>query len=363
MPDISPATPLILEISLRAVVDNYRIIRDRTKADVACVLKANAYGLGVAPVFEALRLEGCRHFIVATPDEALQLRLFNTDVRISVLEGVYGGCESVYAENNLNPVLNSIEEMERWSAFAKKTGRKLPATLHFDTGMNRLGIVEEDRHKIDNTALTEPLDIHTVMSHFSCSDEKGNSLNDRQAQRFAEIARSFPHAKKSLCNSSGIFRDEAWHYEEVRTGYALYGGNPTPEAANPMKPVVSVRSRILQIHSARKGESAGYGASHVFDKDTQCAVVSFGYADGFFRSAGNRAKFYWNGQPCPVIGRVSMDLAIVDIGHLSQKPKAGDWMEVIGPHQDIDALAADCGTIGYEILTLLGRRYQRLYQS
>ena len=361
MTSASLTAPLTLTISLKGLVDNYRTIRDMTDAKVGCVLKANAYGLGVAPIFEALRLEGCKKFFVATPDEALQLRLFNQDVEIFVLEGVYPGCDDLYAGKKLTPVLNSVEDIARWAGFAANTGNRLPAILHFDTGMNRLGIRPDEITKIADNV--EALDIHTVMSHFACSDDKDNALNDIQVERFDDIAKAFPDAKRSLCNSSGIFRNAEWHHDLVRPGYALYGGNPTPEKTNPMADVVSVNARILQIHKAQKGETAGYGASHVFEKDTQCAIIALGYADGFFRSGGNAAKVYWRGVACPVVGRVSMDLVIVDIGHLTAPPEAGEWVEVLGPHQGIDALAADCGTIGYEILTLFGRRYQRIYES
>ncbi len=225
--------------------------------------------------------------------------------------------------------------------------------------MNRLGIRNEDIETLNLNGL----DVEIVMSHFACSDEKDHPMSETQAKRFAMIAERFPKARKSLCNSSGIFRNKDWHYDLLRPGFALYGGNPTPETKNPMKSVVTLEARVLQIHAAKKGETAGYNATHTFENDTQCAVLALGYADGIFRSASNKAKLYWNGVACPIVGRVSMDLIIVDIGHLQNPPAVNNMMEVLGPHQGIDDLASDSRTIGYEILTSLGKRYHRIYES
>ncbi len=359
-------TPARLSVDLSAVADNYRLFQTLAgQAAVAGILKADAYGTGAKPVFEILVQAGCRLFFVATPDEALTLRALNAEVEIAVLGGVYTGAAPDYAHHRFIPVLNSREEMVRWQAQASAAGQALPSILHFDTGMNRLGFGAGDAHALFATpSLLQGLDVHWVMSHFACSDEAGHPMNEAQACRFANIAQHFPNARKSLANSSGLFRDKAWHYDMVRPGYALYGGNPTPEAVNPVKSVVKLEARILQTYTIRKGESAGYGASHVFEKDTECATLSIGYADGFLRSASNHASLYWQGQACPIRGRVSMDLTIVETGHLQgPHPQPGDWLEVIGPHQSVDDLAASCGTIGYEILTSLGPRYHRLYQG
>lgn len=348
--------PAVLNISLESLAANYRLFKSMTGADVAGVIKANAYGTGALPVFKALRAEGCTHFFIATPDEAAQLRSADSAANLYVLGGLYKGAEDFYAAQNITPVLSSPGDVERWAATAKKSGKKLPAILHLDTGMNRLGLSEAD----DAMPPLE-IDLRYVMSHFVASDEKDHPLNEKQAKDFARRTEKFSGVKRSLANSSGIFRNKNWHYDLLRPGYALYGGNPTPEVTNPMRPVVGLSVRILQIRSVKAGESAGYSATHIFQNDTSLAVVSMGYADGFLRSGSNRAKLFWNGQACPIVGRVSMDLIIVDIGHLQNKPQAGDLLEVLGPSQDVDALAKDLGTIGYEILTSLGPRYHRVY--
>ena len=233
--------------------------------------------------------------------------------------------------------------------------------------MNRLGLSHaEAKDVITDPNQLEGLDIEMVMSHFACADEKDHPLTKKQAHEFANLAQHFEASKKSLANSSGLFRDSLYYYDTIRPGYSLYGGNPTPETDNPMSATVSLTTRILQIRECKKGDSIGYGASHVFDQDTQTATVAVGYADGFLRSSSGSktggAILYWQGQPCPVLGRVSMDLVTVDLSRLTgELPVQGDGLEILGTHQGVDDLADAAGTIGYEILTSLGDRYHRNY--
>jgi alanine racemase len=240
----------------------------------------------------------------------------------------------------------------------------LPAIIQFDTGMNRLGLgPDETRRLIDHTDLLEGVDVIMIMSHFLAADEAGDPHTPAQAARFAEIARHFPRALKSLSNSAGIFRDQDYHYDVVRPGMALYGLNPVPHESNPMQPVVSLHVPVLQTRLVKKGDVVGYSATYTFTQDTPMATVAMGYADGFLRSLSNKASLFWKGYPCPVRGRVSMDLVTVSLENIpeGQCPHDGDMLEVIGPHQSADALAACAGTIGYEILTSLGQRYRRVY--
>lgn len=352
-----------LTVDLAALKRNYQRFSDHTKASVAAAVKADAYGVGMGPAARALAEAGCKTFFVATADEAAALRAQDAHIQVAVLGGVLPGLEDDFLHHTIHPVLNSLEMVERWAAFAKRKERPLDAILHFDTAMNRLGLgADETRHLIDNSTMLDTLNVRMVMSHFACSDENGHPLNDLQAQRFAAIAKHFPKAVISLANSSGILRDKTWHYDMVRPGYGLYGGNPTPETKNPMEAVVRLDIPVIQLRYVKKGESIGYGASHVFDADTTTATIAMGYADGFLRSGSNRARVFWNGVACPVIGRVSMDLVTIDLGGITGAlPHPGDLVEVLGPHQDVDALARDTGTIGYEILTSLGARYARAY--
>ncbi len=359
----SSHAPALLRISSANLAANYKTIRGMASSSVAGVIKANGYGTGLEHALETLWTGGCRQFFVATPEEASLARSLQSSADIFVLGGFYHDAGKYYAAHNIIPVLGSLEEIERWSSLARKTGHKLSAAIHFDAGMNRLGLGKDETKKlIDGKNILDGIDLKLVMSHFACSDEKDHEMNQRQADIFAKITDAFPHTPKSLCNSSGIFRSKDWHHDLLRPGVALYGGNPTPETKNPMLPVVSLDVRILQTRNVKKGESAGYGATHTFASDTRTATVALGYADGIPRGGSNSAKLFWNGQPCSVAGRISMDLTIVDIGGVSgPPPQAGDLLEILGPHQSVDDLAAACGTIGYEILTSLGKRYERVY--
>lgn len=359
-----PRFSACLRINLNALTRNYRLCQSMTRARVAGVVKANAYGTGAVPVSQALYDSGCRNFFVATLNEALDLRTaLPPDAEIYILGGLYHGAETLYHAQNLHPVLNDRGMIERWSYLAKNMGEILPAVVHIDTGMNRLGLEYSDLQHIQNTPdILAGLDVRYVLSHFVASDEKDHPLNAQQADMFKTSSALFAQAKKSLANSSGLFRNPEWHHDLVRPGYALYGGNPTPETHNPMSPVVSLSARVLQVRDVPAGSSIGYNATYRFPEDTKTATLALGYADGLLRSGSSHAHVYWQGQACPIRGRISMDLISVDIGHLQGAlPRPGDEMEILGPHQDIDALAQGCKTIGYEILTSLGARYQRIY--
>lgn len=351
-----------LTVDLTALAGNYRIIRALGGAEVAGVVKADGYGLGAGPVAAALAGEGCTQFFVATPDEGAALRAELPDAQIAIMGGLYQGAEEFYLANHLIPVINGPDELTRWRTFSQNESFALPCWLHVDTGMNRLGFGAADWAALSaEPDQILPLHLIGVMSHFACSDEKDHAMNAAQAAAFAKAAQAFPDAQKSLCNSSGCFRDTAWHHDLLRPGYALYGGNPTPEAANPMKRVVTLEVPVLQTHRVAKGQTVGYSATHSFTQDSETATIALGYADGFLRSGSSRAQVYYKGQACPVLGRVSMDLVTIGTGHLTDKPAIGGMIEILGPHQGIDRLAAAMGTIGYEILTALGSRYQRDY--
>lgn len=358
-----------LTIDLKALRSNYALCKEKVglKCEVAAAIKANGYGIGAIHAATALRAEGADLFFVATLNEALELRAEFTDpdIRIAVLNGILPDTEEIFDFQNLIPVLNSPDDIERWVNYSKRTRPYLKSILHIDTGMRRLGLNDaESKYYCERAQeLGEILDIKYVMSHFACADEKGHPLTEEQFEKFQNASDSFVFSKKSLSNSSGIFRDEKYHFDMVRPGMCLYGLNPVPEQDNPMKAVVKLEVPILQIRHTPAGQSVGYGAGWVGDKDTTLATVQLGYADGFLRHLSNQGKLYWHGHACPIRGRVSMDLVIVDLKNVPDDimPRQGDFMEVLGAHQSADDLALDAGTIGYEILTSLGRRYDRRY--
>lgn len=368
----------VLSINLDALSQNYQLLSDKVgdNCAVAGVLKANAYGLGMKKVSQTLQNYQCPQYFVATLEEGLTLRKFDKNTPIAVLGGLFQGEENTYATHNLTPVLNSPIDITRWNKWGQDKNKKLSAFLHFDTGMNRLGLSpQEFQSLIDNKNTFEAINVQMIMSHFVAADDwaKGwaKGLTIAQSELFSDIIvrakRLWPNVKSSLANSPGVFRSDHYHQDMVRPGYALYGGNPTPEKDNPMQAVVSLNTRILQIREPQKYQTIGYGASYKFKQNTRTATIALGYADGFLRSMSSsknkhRAVVYYNNTPCPVIGRVSMDLVTIDIGHINKNaPKQGDAIEVLGLNQSIDDLAKAAGTIGYEILTSLGNRYKREY--
>lgn len=358
----------LLTIDRQAVRDNYALLTKRLRHGCrsGAVVKANGYGLGAIEIAQTLLSAGCRDFFVAKPAEGTALRtaIPDPDVTIYILNGFYGSQEDDYITHHLTPVLGSFIEIEGWRALGQKTGRALPAALKFNIRMNRLGLGQmETKELLANPSMLNGMDMRLVMSHFACADEPDHEMTTLQHRIFDEIAAHFPNAEKSLCNSPGIFRDPAFHYDLVRPGMALYGLNPTPEAKNPMRPVVSLSLPVTRTRIVYPGAIVGYGATYRFEKEAPLATVAAGYADGIFRSLSNHGALYWQGIRCPIRGRISMDLTTVDLSDVppEQRPKPGDQMELLGEHQSADDLAHDAGTIGYEVLTALGQRYQRQY--
>lgn len=352
-----------LRVDLTAIRENYRILDARTalSCETAAAVKADAYGLGAIPCAKALYEAGCRTFFVATPEEGAELRPHLPEhAAIAILHGYDASYHNEYKNFHLVPVLNSLPQIKEYAGSVNKG----PAILHFDTGMNRLGLEKSEADSlIENRSLLEKLKILLVMSHLASSEEPANPKNTEQAERFLKITKKYQGTRRSLCNSSAIFTDKSWHLDLTRPGMALYGLNPTPESKNPMQRVVTLDAPVLQVRKAGSGETAGYNATYRIEKKTRLAVVGIGYADGFLRSLGNAGKLYWKGYSLPVSGRVSMDLVICDLTAVPEHelPVPGDRLEIIGPNQSADELAKTAGTIGYEILTALGKRYKRTY--
>lgn len=357
----------IISIDLDAVAANYRHIRSiAAGADVAGVVKANAYGVGMVPVARTLAAEGCRNFFVADPDEGATLRAALPDAAIYVTNGLMPGAGAAYRAHALSPCLGSLAEIEEWRREAALAGRALPAALHFDTGLSRLGFDEtETRRLIGSPAPLAGLDITLVMSHLACSDEPAHPLNALQLARFKSIRAAFPAVPASFANTAGVLLGPDYCFDMVRPGYGLYGGIPAEGSPNPFHPAVRLDGRILQIRDVPAGTTAGYGASWKAEGPRRLAVVATGYADGYFRSlasAKGAGRVYIGGHYAPVAGRVSMDLLIVDLTGLPEgAARRGDLAELIGPHVSLDEVADRAGTIGYEVLTRLGDRAKRHY--
>lgn len=382
--DIAAAGGL-LTIDLDAVAANYGMLRaEAAGAEVAAVVKANAYGTGMAPVARRLADEGCGSFFVADGNEGAALRAVLPGADIYVLNGLFPGAAGFYADHGLSPCLAARAEIAEWQAEATRRGKPLTAALHFDTGLNRLGMSAGDAAALAaEGALSEGIEAVLVMSHLACSDEVENPMNARQLARFREmravLAARFPRAKASLANSGGIFLGEDYRFDLVRPGVSLYGGSPFTGRANPFRPVVTLTARVLALREVGRHETAGYGATWKAEGPRRLAVLSAGYADGYFRALsyprpgamgdtggmevyGGQVRIA--GYTAPVAGRVSMDMLIVDVSGVPEgEVKRGDMAELIGPHITVDEVGLKAGTLGYEILTGLGGRYMRRYIS
>lgn len=352
----------VLTIDLDALVANYRLLAGRAGgAECAAAVKADAYGIGMATAAPVLAEAGVRTFFVADLNEAVALRALLPNATIGVLNGLMPGCEADYRAHALLPVLNHLGEIDRWSALAAREGRPLPAFLHVDTGMNRLGLGPDELTRLtDAPERLTGIALQAIMSHLACADEAGHPMTAQQKDAFVAALAGLPAAAASLANSSGIFRGPEYHFDLVRPGCALYGINPTPETANPMRRVVQLAGKVLQVRTVDTPMTVGYGATHRVVRAAKIATIAVGYADGYLRSLSACGTVWLAGRPAPVVGRVSMDLITVDVTELPEdEVRPGMLAEVIGDHRDPDQVAREAGTIGYEILTALGRRFAR----
>jgi alanine racemase len=364
------SAPVRLRIDLGALADNWRILARRAAPGrCAAVVKANAYGIGLSEAAPVLWGAGARVFFVAHLNEGTAARrALPAEAVVYVLNGLESGADPAdYVEYRLAPVIGGEEELARWSAFAARRNRTSPCALHLDTGMNRLGFdsLTRLRAAMETHGASSGADL--LMSHFVSSEIPGDPLNQAQIERFEAARAAFASLPASLANSSGMFLDPSPIYDLARPGYALYGGNPTPGGPNPVRPVVTLTAAIQQMRSIETGMTCGYNAQWTARRPTRLATLLIGYADGLPRGAGatesrSGAEVGVAGRRAPLVGRVSMDLAIVDVTDVPEEAvRVGAPVELFGGSIDLDDFASRSGTIGYHLLTSLGPRYQREY--
>ncbi len=347
-----------LTIDLGAIVANWRRLgAEAPGTPCAAVLKADAYGCGLAAVAPALWRAGCRIIFVAHLAEGEAARAVLPEATVYVLNGLPPGAAPAFVRRNLRPVLGSLAEIEEWAALSQGL---LPAALHVDTGMNRLGLSVPEALALAPDPRLKAAGIDLVMSHLVSAERPDEAINLRQIAEFADVRAAFPGIPASLANSSGIFLGEAAHHDLLRPGYALFGGNPRPGKPNPMRPVVRLEAEIVQLRDVEAGAGAGYNARWIAPGPRRLATLSVGYADGYPRSARGRGRALVGGVSCPILGLISMDLIILDV---TEAPAArrGAPAVLIGDALDVDTVGQAAGTIGYEILTGLGSRYVRTY--
>ena len=360
----------VLTVDLDAIVANWRKLeKTAVPAECSAVIKADAYGCGAEQVSRALSKAGCKTFFVATIEEARKVRGAVPEAAIYVLGGYFQNTGEHYASINCRPVIGDLNELAEWDVFCRRTGWTGGAAIHIDTGMNRLGLTLAEAQAIIPRINAGDHGITLVMSHLVSAEQLNNPVNARQLATFRGIASEFSGVPAALANSSGIFLGAPFQFDLVRPGAALYGVNPTPEADNPMQPVVDLKARIVQIRNVERGETVGYGGTWTARRPTKLAIIAVGYADGYFRAASSNdgtrgAEVIVAGKRCPVAGRVSMDLIAIDITDLPPNAaRRGHLVTLIGEGITVDELAHHFGTIGYEVLTSLGHRYARVYKG
>lgn len=346
-------TAATLTIHLDAIAANWRALDAQSGPEVetAAVIKADAYGLGVSEVAKPLFDAGVRSFFVATAEEGVKLyATVGARAKIYVFSGQMASDKEIYYDFPLFPMLNSVDQVKRYLASDNQAG----FGLQLDTGMNRLGM-EADELTASLTLLGDRKP-ELVMSHLACSDEPDHPLNASQLTEFHRMTDGHGW-RRSLAATGGILLGPDYHFDLCRPGVGLYGGAPFEDA----KPVVTLSIPVIQTRTVQAGETVGYGSHWTAGHSVRVATLAAGYADGILRTMGNNPPVLYAGEtPCPLIGRVSMDLLTVDVTGLETVP---DSLELLNQYQTVDDLADAAGTIGYEILTSLGARYNRRYSG
>jgi alanine racemase len=342
---------------LEALAANYAFFDTQSDGAIcSAVIKADGYGLGVARVARTLAQAGCGVFFVAHLGEAITAReALGTGPVIYVLNGLMEGQCEVFLRHDLRPVLNDLDQITYWA----DQGLGAPAALHVDTGMNRLGISEED---IDpaNEALVG-VNLALIMSHLACASDPQHPKNQMQRDAFIAAASRLPSAPLSLAASAGILLSGDYCFDLVRPGIGLYGGGPFDIEHVPLTPVATLEAPIIQLRRIGPGDTIGYGASWQADRARTIATLALGYADGFLRTGSSRGFAILGGAVCPIVGRVSMDLITLDVTAAGKAAKIGAYAQFLGRGAPIDAQAQALGTISYELLTRLGGRFERVY--
>jgi len=350
-------------VHLNNIADNWRTLSAHCgSAQTAAVIKADAYGHGLSSVAETLDSAGCEYFFVAHCFEGEAVRkTVGPHAVIYVLNGPSPYEEPIYRQNRLTPVINSDHQFQTLVTWLQSAGDfRNGYALHFDTGMNRLGLPLADAEQLSEATKDHPPSL--IISHLACSESASNAMNTFQREQFEQITEKFPGVSTSLSNSGGVWLGTPFHGNLTRPGIALYGGGQPP-ADQPLKPGMTLEAPILQIRVVEAGETAGYGATHRFTKRTPLATVALGYGDGFPRSASNKGFATIDGTRCPIVGRVSMDLITIDISAATGLARPGVYAQFIGPEAPLEEQAALAGTIGYELTTGLTPRVTRIYED
>lgn len=346
-----------LEINLNNLIFNYKYLSSLNKNGLTgATIKANAYGLGDIKIIKTLYKVGCRHFFVATHEEAINIRKKFKLGWLYVLNGIRkNDFNSSLLKNKIIPIINTLHNLKEISSLNKKYS----IGIHVDTGINRLGISHNEIFKIKKNKM---IDIKLIMSHFASSNEKNNKYNDKQLKIFLNISNKYFNKKiQSINNSAGLVLKKKIQYDLARPGIALYGGHNNTSLKNKIKPVTKVKAEILQIKKIKKNEFVGYNQTYYSKKNITIAIIGIGYADGISRLLSNKGHAYFKKQKFKIIGRISMDTITIDISNYSKHLKPGMFVDIINYQYDIEKMAENCNTISNEILTSISSRVKRVY--
>jgi alanine racemase len=356
----------ILEINLSRIQKNYLVTTKKLKKGVttAVVVKANAYGLGMKEVSKTLYEGGCRDFCVAYVEEAFALRKVCDDASIIIFNGLQHNEIEIVSSNKFIPVLNDLYQIELWNKWGKKSGQKLPGIIHVDTGMGRLGLTESNFERIaHDPKYTEYIDIKYLMSHLSCADTPLSLDNERQLKLMMKYSHMMPNVKVTFANSAGVYLGYDYQFDHVRPGCAIYGVNPIPSWPTPVQQVATLMGEVVQIRTIEHDQTISYQGRYRAHKGDKIATVLCGYADGYHRALSNNSFAFYDGMRLPVVGNVTMDMIMLDVSSVPEtKLEHMNYVELLGDNITVDELAFRARTIGYEVLTSLGNRFERIYK-
>ncbi|MDC3263415.1 alanine racemase [Pelagibacterales bacterium] len=356
----------LLEINLKALSKNYNNLKNRLDKKVKCAatVKANAYGIGDKPVIKNLIKDGCKIFFVAHFSEAVRLRNYSKSIKIFCYHGINLKNFREFMKFNIIPVTNTLDQVLMIDSLNKQKKFNKKIAVHFDTGMSRLGLdKKETKWLLENKSKISNIKIELIMSHLACADQPKNPMNEKQLKKFNLIRKEFKKSKASLANSAGMFLNKKYHFDLVRPGIALYGGNPFINKDIKLHNVIKLKAKIIQIRQIQKNDTVGYGATFKAKKDMLIGTIAIGYADGINRKFSNNMYVSLNNINLKVLGRISMDLITIDMSRFPEllNSKKIVYVDVINKLNNINNISKNINTISYEILTSLGNRYKRKY--
>jgi len=353
----------LLKINLKNLEYNYKSLKKIVKpAKLAAVLKSNCYGLGLKEITKKLLTLKCNYFFLTSYEESIALFKLSKRSNIFLLNGIINlsndSIKNIF-NNKIIPVINSFRELKKFNSIAKELNPNHKVTLHFDTGINRLGIDFNKKDEIINFCLKNNINVFCVMSHLIAADEKKNKINIIQKKKFEEIISFFPQALHTLANSNGILNFKRFNYDMVRSGGCIFGTVKN----NFLKNVVELYARVLQIRIVNEEHNNfGYNGTFQSKEKKIIAIVGVGYADGYPRTLSNYSYVFFKKQKLPIIGSISMDYIIVDVSKIKYgNIKVGDWVELIGKNISLDYISRKANTIPYEILNNIGNRVKKSY--